>query len=191
MEPSPVPRVLFRGAPAVSSYHHPAAAPHPPSPEGCLVTVDMRAGNIFGGGRGVCREEGKVGHGSLLGRPWRRHLRRDTPRRWVRALPKRRGAASAIPPRALFLPDDSLPFINSANVRWVPALEQAPGTAVTRFSDLASIERVLVVCVMFYHRRGAAGPAWRPQGPGTGPRTGSRHGGYCYQGTNSCGVGLV
>lgn len=105
----------------------------------------------------------------------------------VRALPKRRGAASAIPPRALFLPDDSLPCINSANVRWVPALEQAPGTAGTSFSDLASIERVLVVCVMFYHRRGAAGPAWLPQGPVTG----SRHGGYCYQGTNSCGVGLV
>lgn len=84
---------------------------------------------------------------SLLGRPWRRHLRRDTPRRWVRALPKRRGAASAIPPRALFLPDDSLPFINSANVRLVPALEPLPRTAVTSFWDLASTERVLGVCV--------------------------------------------
>lgn len=59
VESSPVPRVLFRGAPAVASHHHPAAAPNPPSPEGCSVKADLRAGNLLGGERGVCREEGK------------------------------------------------------------------------------------------------------------------------------------
>lgn len=60
-------------------------------------------------------------------RRWRRHLGRDTPRRWVWALPRRRGEASAILLRALFLPDDSLPCMHAADVRWVPAVEQFLG----------------------------------------------------------------
>lgn len=67
--------------PGQSSHDRPAAAPNPPSPEGCLMKADLLAQNLLGGGRGVCREEGKVGRPSRSRRPWRRHLGRDTPRR--------------------------------------------------------------------------------------------------------------
>lgn len=116
----PSPSLGYLSAPAASRRPGPHCT-HCALSGGLLGEGCCGLGTSAGRG-GVCRERAGAGRPSRPRRRRRRHLGRDTPGRWVWARPRRRGAASAVLPRALFLP-------KAAGVRWGPAREQCPGLA--------------------------------------------------------------